>query len=338
MAKPTPLSAAKISLAAFNEVLGRYPACIQAISQNKGAKPGQKTLTELDEYRYGEAVTAFGPEKADTKSIGVDEVKTLVEWKLYVLFHILIPATYPDIPGTLKGVTYRLASLVFGGRRATAIFSGLQTPSLKLTSDAPTGPLVSKITERSTYLPSFRPTLMKLVSSNDPDLVQTTVHDAVKQYRDKSDISGALGILTKLKGIGPATASLLLAVHDPDNVIFFADEAYYWLCGDGKKVPLKYNVKEYNSLCQRSRALSQRLGVKAIDIERVAFVLMRQESGNVAAASATLDPEPSVSSVAKVTPPKTKRKTVDNDTNDPEPPVRRSKRTKHSFESVKYGK
>ncbi|KAK3501226.1 hypothetical protein B0T13DRAFT_511241 [Neurospora crassa] len=325
MAKPTPLSAAKISLAAFNEVLGRYPACIQAISQDKGAKPGRKTLAELDEYRYGEAVTAFGPEKADTKFLGVDEVKTLVEWKLYVLFHILLPATYSDIPGTLKGVTYRLASLALGGRRATAIFSGLQTPSLKLTSDAPTGPLVRH--------GKFRPTLMKLVSSNDTDLVQTTVQDAVKQYRDKSDISGALGTLTKLKGIGPATASLLLAVHDPDHVIFFADEAYYWLCGDGKKVPLRYNVKEYNSLCQRSRALSQRLGVKAIDIERVAFVLMRQESGNVAAARATLDPEPSVSSVAKVTPPKTKRKTVDDDANDPEPPVRRSKRTKHSFES-----
>ncbi|MCV5063026.1 hypothetical protein OFM35_31620, partial [Escherichia coli] len=88
-----------------------------------------------------------------------------------------------------------------------------------------------------------------------------------------------LTILTNLKFILPSTASLLLAVHDPDHVIFFADEAYYWLCGDGKKVPLRYNVKEYNSLCQRSQALSQRLGVKAIDIERVAFVLMRQESG-----------------------------------------------------------
>lgn len=171
---------------------------------------------------------------------------------------------------------------------------------------------------------------MKLVSSNDPDLVQSTVQDAIKQYRDKSDVSGALAILTKLKGIGPATASLLLAVHDPDHVIFFADEAFYWLCGDGKKVPLKYNVKEYNSLCEASRKLSQRLGAKAIDIERVAFVLMRQESGDVAAASATLDPEPPVSSVAKVTPPKSKRKAADEDTNEPEQPVRRSKRAKRS--------
>ena len=171
---------------------------------------------------------------------------------------------------------------------------------------------------------------MKLVSSNDPDFVQTTIHDAIKLYRDRPDVSGTLGILTKLKGIGPATASLLLAVHDPDHVIFFADEAFYWLCGGGKKVPLKYNVKEYSSLCESSRLLSQRLGVKAIDIERVAFVLMRQESGDVAAASATLDPEPSVSSVAKVSPPKTKRKTIDDDTKEPEHPVRRSKRTKRS--------
>lgn len=117
MAKPTPLSAAKIPLTAFNEVLGRYPACIQAISQDKGgmvaslktlsppgcgplsdtleiAKPGQKTLAELDEYRYDEAVKAFGPEKAGTKSMGVDEVKILVEWKLYVPFQILLPATH----------------------------------------------------------------------------------------------------------------------------------------------------------------------------------------------------------------------------------------------------
>lgn len=172
---------------------------------------------------------------------------------------------------------------------------------------------------------------MKLVSSNDPDSVQTTVRDAIKQYRDKSDVSGALGILTKLKGIGPATASLLLAVHDPEHVIFFADEAFYWLCGDGKKVSLKYNVKEYASLCEKSQALSQRLGVKAVDIERVAFVLMRQESGDAAAASATLDPEPSVRSVAKeVTPPKLKRKAADDDTKEPEQPVRRSKRTRRS--------
>lgn len=69
---------------------------------------------------------------------------------------------------------------------------------------------------------------MKLVSSNASNVVEDTIKKAIGLYRDKSDVSGALQILTQLKGIGPATASLLLAVHDADNVIFFADEAFYW--------------------------------------------------------------------------------------------------------------
>lgn len=119
---------------------------------------------------------------------------------------------------------------------------------------------------------------MKLVSSNDPGFIEDTVQKAVKHYRAKSDVSGALNILTQLKGIGPATASLLLAVHAPEDVIFFADEAFYWLCCRGSKAPIKYNVKEYEELNERARALTKRLGVKAVDVERVAFALMRQSS------------------------------------------------------------
>lgn len=117
---------------------------------------------------------------------------------------------------------------------------------------------------------------MKLVSSNEPSFVKDTIQEAVQHYRDDSDVSAALDILTKLKGIGPATASLLLAVHDPEHVLFFADEAFYWLCCGGSKAPIKYNQKEYAELNRRAQALAKRLSVKAVDIERVAFVLMRQ--------------------------------------------------------------
>lgn len=116
---------------------------------------------------------------------------------------------------------------------------------------------------------------MKLVSSNDPDTVRDTVREAIAYYRDKADVAGTIDRLVKLKGIGPATASLLLAVHDPDNVVFFADEAFYWLCAGGKQVPIKYNAKEYADLNARARKLAKRLGVRAVDVERVAFVLMR---------------------------------------------------------------
>ncbi|KAK0617995.1 hypothetical protein B0T17DRAFT_591915 [Bombardia bombarda] len=200
-------SADKISLSEFSDLLARYPSCIEVVSESKGAKPGQKTLVELDEYRHVAALDAFGSEKANTP-MGIDDVTTLVEWKL---------------------------------RHG-----------------------------------KFRPTLMKLVASNEADTVADTVQKAVDQYRDSSDVSAALGVLTTLRGIGPATASLLLAVHDGQNVIFFADEAFYWLCCGGSKAPIKYNLKEYMALNERAQALARRLGVKAVDVERVAFVLMRE--------------------------------------------------------------
>lgn len=117
---------------------------------------------------------------------------------------------------------------------------------------------------------------MKLVSSNDPVFAKETVQEALNTYKKASDASAAIGILTKLKGIGPATASLLLAVHDPRRVIFFADEAFYWLCCGGKKDPIKYNAKEYAALNAQVQTLCKRLGVQAVDVERVAFVLLRQ--------------------------------------------------------------
>ncbi|KAK0384078.1 hypothetical protein NLU13_8167 [Sarocladium strictum] len=122
----------------------------------------------------------------------------------------------------------------------------------------------------------FRPTLMKLVSGNDPSVVKDTVRTAIQTYRkNKSNPQAALDILVKLKGIGPATASLLLTVHDPERVIFFSDEAFYWLCGGGQKVPLKYNAKEYVVLREAAGKLQKRLDVSATDVEKVAYVLLK---------------------------------------------------------------
>lgn len=115
---------------------------------------------------------------------------------------------------------------------------------------------------------------MKLVASNDEKFAEETVKSAMATYKQKADASAAVDVLTKLKGIGPATASLLLAVHDPENVIFFADEAFYWLCCGGKREPIKYNAKEYKGLIAASQALARRLDVKAVDVERVAYALM----------------------------------------------------------------
>lgn len=50
------------------------------------AKAGQSALVDLDQYRYHEAVEVFGSDK-DAPSMTLDDVKRLVEWKLYVQLH-----------------------------------------------------------------------------------------------------------------------------------------------------------------------------------------------------------------------------------------------------------
>lgn len=82
--------------------------------------------------------------------------------------------------------------------------------------------------------------------------------------------------LSALKGIGPATASLLLAVHDPENVVFFSDEVYAWLVNSGNKKSLKYNIKEFEEVYEKAEALTRRLGVNPTDSEKVAFVVIRE--------------------------------------------------------------
>ncbi|PNP58602.1 hypothetical protein THARTR1_01618 [Trichoderma harzianum] len=117
---------------------------------------------------------------------------------------------------------------------------------------------------------------MSLVSSNPPSASQT-IQFAIKFYSSSKDIGSGVRLLSDLKGVGPATASLLLSVHDPERVIFFSDEAFYWLCCDGKKAPIKYNPKEYLALRTEAEALANRLGVSAMDIEKVAYVLMKKQ-------------------------------------------------------------
>ncbi|KAK1755011.1 hypothetical protein QBC47DRAFT_345138 [Echria macrotheca] len=266
MADKTVPSAAQISASQFNACLARYRPCVQAISASKRAaanKDGnQKTLVELDDYRYGHAVDTFGSD-ASTTPMTLDEVKLLVEWKL---------------------------------RHGT-----------------------------------FRPTLMKLVSSNAPATVEDTVSKAVKAYREHKDVSSAVNILTQLKGIGPATASLLLAVNFPDSVIFFADEAFYWLCGKGAKCPIKYNVKEYLALNEQAQILANRLGVRAVDVERVAYVLMRDGQATGEAPGTSKDGAEAKEDTVQKVPPKRK---LSDDKPDVKAPTRRSKRNRPALPYV----
>jgi hypothetical protein len=128
---------------------------------------------------------------------------------------------------------------------------------------------------------TFRPTLMNLVKQNSADTVKETTHSAFTE----PDILKSLKTLTSLRGIGPATASLLLSVHQPDTVPFFSDELFRWTQWDvedkkgegkgwGRKI--KYNVGEYKEVLKSVGELRERLGVRAVDAEKVAYVLGKE--------------------------------------------------------------
>ncbi|KAK2590243.1 hypothetical protein QQS21_012074 [Conoideocrella luteorostrata] len=250
-----PVDSNSISKVEFEALLANYPALVEAISESKGAKPGQKTLGELDAYRYGKALWIFSREEGGPREMTLSDVQTLVEWKLYC-HELSIRPLPPKSPQTTRLIRCYANPLSPARRHG-----------------------------------KFRPTLMKLVASNDANTVKAIISSAVSAYRTSpaSSLSNAnanarkaLDVLTKLKGIGPATASLLLNVHDPQGVIFFSDEAYWWLCCGGKRDVIKYNAKEYGELFERATSLGRRLGVEMVDVEKVAYVLMKRADEGVA--------------------------------------------------------
>ena len=125
---------------------------------------------------------------------------------------------------------------------------------------------------------TFRPGLANKVASNSDDTIAAASKEAFTYYVEKpSDITGVLDKLSKpLMGIGPATASLLLAVHDPSNVVFFSDELYRWLVLDGKKVSLKYTAKEFEELFNKAKSFMSRIKCTPIELEKVAFVIVKE--------------------------------------------------------------
>ncbi|KAF2690859.1 hypothetical protein K458DRAFT_382437 [Lentithecium fluviatile CBS 122367] len=130
---------------------------------------------------------------------------------------------------------------------------------------------------------TFRPKLLNLVKENADTLIEETTKKAFalgsKDGVGDGDVMKALKILSALKGIGPATASLLLSVYHPEHIPFFSDELFRWVMWDepgkpgGWKRAIKYNNKEYEELIGRVEKVRERLGVRAVDCEKVAWVL-----------------------------------------------------------------
>ncbi|KAI9664582.1 MAG: hypothetical protein M1821_006028 [Bathelium mastoideum] len=136
---------------------------------------------------------------------------------------------------------------------------------------------------------TFRPKLLQLVKSNDEKHIVDTTSKSFERLASEAtglagDIDGSLSYLVRLKGVGPATASLILSCYDQNNVPFFSDELYRWLhwergTGKGWDRKLKYTIREYQSMYEKAQSCLQRLEresekrVTSLSLEKAAYVL-----------------------------------------------------------------
>ena len=80
---------------------------------------------------------------------------------------------------------------------------------------------LSKLMQWKLSRGKWRPRLLDFVSSLNDDVVKSASR---KAFESLPDVSKAVKELTVLKGVGPATASAILAAHAPHITPFMSDE------------------------------------------------------------------------------------------------------------------
>ncbi|KAJ6036129.1 hypothetical protein N7540_000408 [Penicillium herquei] len=159
-----------------------------------------------------------------------------------------------------------------------------------------------------------RPMLMGLIRSNAESLVSSCISaalSALPNQDSKEFPQASLDALQPLRGVGPATASLILSImtgcsDTREQIPFYSDDAFLWLClraypkvednisekdvasGSTNLKPspvvlkVRYTLNEYRELWVASNTLHRRLNegleagrepVSQNDIEKVAYVL-----------------------------------------------------------------
>ncbi|EMS66133.1 hypothetical protein TRIUR3_01285 [Triticum urartu] len=95
---------------------------------------------------------------------------------------------------------------------------------------------------------------MDFVKSLDDKVVESASR---KAFAALPDLSKAITELTVLKGVGPATASAVLAAHAPDVAPFMSDEAMVAALGNVKE----YTLKQYLAFAEKLQAKAENVAL-----------------------------------------------------------------------------
>ncbi|KAG1689797.1 hypothetical protein DVH05_002002 [Phytophthora capsici] len=185
----------------------------------------------------------------------------------------------------------------------------------------------------------WRPQLMKFVSGLSNDEVKQASTEAFKKIKS-GDLRAATDALCVLKGVGPATASAVLAAYD-ESVPFMADEALEAIADIIG--PRKYTLPHFLSFTEQLRDKAKWLNdqraakddEKAGDqdlwtAQRVQLCLYVDAHDGAVTAATSSKKKKTVSPAAKrkrdnpTSPPPAKKKRA---AKDPEQPLRRSTRS-----------
>ncbi|XP_062508344.1 uncharacterized protein LOC134184625 [Corticium candelabrum] len=102
----------------------------------------------------------------------------------------------------------------------------------------------------------FRPRLSQLVKENSEELVVEVSTNALKKAA--VDLKAAIIDLTRLKAVGPATASAVLCAGAPDVAPFLADESAAAVSGLNKvEYTLPYYLEYAKTVCDKAEDLKK---------------------------------------------------------------------------------
>ena len=113
---------------------------------------------------------------------------------------------------------------------------------------------LAKITEWKMARGTWRQRNLVLVQSNSPELVEETSREALS---NTPDAKKPISILSRLSGVGPATASAVVAATAPEIYPFFDDLVAEQIEGLGK---IGFTSSFYNRYSEAIRDRAGRLG------------------------------------------------------------------------------